>query len=56
MIFETPPGQTINASSFPYVVMRDRVGIFVLGGRIRHYCANIRDAYRVAASFKTALL
>lgn len=34
MTFNAPAGTTLNKTHFPYVVMRDRVGIFVLAGRL----------------------
>lgn len=38
MTFNAPPGTTLDKSYFPYVVMQDRIGIFVLAGRNRIYC------------------
>jgi hypothetical protein len=48
MTFNAPPGLTLNKIYFPYVVMQDRIGIFVLAGRSRIYCDTQIDAVATA--------
>lgn len=54
MTFNAPPGTTLDKTYFPYVVMQDRVGIFVLAGRNRIYCTTRADAVATAMHLQSA--
>lgn len=51
-MLKLPPGTIIDKDSYPVLVMRDRVGLFVLAGEFRHYCADVRQARDVARTLR----
>lgn len=50
-----PPGTVISFESYPIIVMRDRVGVFVfeMGSTFRHYCLSKRHAIKDAALWRS---
>ncbi len=47
-----PPGTVVCTLSYPFVVMRDRVGYFVVSGTERHDCKTKWQAQQLAKTLK----